>query len=951
MFRELLQAFLSFIRTRLFFLILVVSMLTCVLIYRIFDLQIVHGAEYMDSFQLLIRKQRSIPGTRGNIYDRNGNLLAYNELSNSVKIEDVFESGRDRSARINETIDRLIDIIGRNGDDVVNTLSITVEGNSYVYTVSGTSLLRFLADVYGRVTIDDLKYEERVKTAQEVMDDLCTTFGVGTWDDPENRKGFRPGEGYTKDRALKIVSIRYAMNLNSYQKYITTTVAERVSEKTVADVMENSDILQGVSIAEETARTYIDSKYFSQILGYTGKVSPEELSALQEEEPAYENNDTVGKTGIEQSMETQLQGKKGSETVFVDKVGQVIKTSEYIDPSAGANVYLTLDKDLQKACYDILEERLAGIISSKLQNIKSYTPDNKPSGSKMLIPIYDVYYAMFNNSVIDTKHFRSLEAGEAERAVYEQYEIKKERVYGEIREELEDKRTPYRLLPYEYQVYESPIVQLLYENHIINTDLIDREDETYRAWTTDETISLAEYLRYCISQNWVEVDRLPLDNQYTDSEQIFAKLINLLFDTLEESREFEKRLYKFMLNSDQITGAQVCDVLLEQGAVTLSEEEASLWERRGETAYAFMANRIRSLEITPAQLALDPCTGSIVITDVNSGDVLALVSYPSYDNNKMANGVDAAYFAKIRSDLTNPQYNYATQQRTAPGSTFKMVSATAGLMEGIISTSSQTTCTGTFESVFPSPRCWVYPGAHGSLTVAGAIRHSCNYFFYDVGYRLGVVGDVYSSDRGVEKLAKYASMFGLNEKSGIEINENEPQISDQDSVRSAIGQATNSYTTVGLARYVTTVANSGTCYDLTLIDRVTDSEGNMIIDRTPSIHGHVILDSSYWDAIHSGMRQVVENMSYYGDFDIKVAGKTGTAQESESRPNHALFVCYAPYHNPEIAVATRVAYGYTSSYAAQITKEVLAYYFGLKDSDEIVTGTAQELIGGAANAD
>ncbi|MBR5116591.1 MAG: penicillin-binding protein, partial [Lachnospiraceae bacterium] len=302
-------------------------------------------------------------------------------------------------------------------------------------------------------------------------------------------------------------------------------------------------------------------------------------------------------------------------------------------------------------------------------------------------------------------------------------------------------------------------------------------------------------------------------------------------------------------------------------------------------------------------------------------------------------------------DLTNPQYNYATQQRTAPGSTFKMVSATAGLMEGIISTSSQTTCVGIFESIFPSPRCWVYPGAHGSLTVSGAIRHSCNYFFYDVGYRLGVVGDVYSSDRGVEKLAKYATMYGLNEKSGIEINENEPQISDSDSVRSAIGQGTNSYTTVGLARYVTTVANSGTCYDLTLIDRVTDPDGNMIIDRAPSIHGHVQIDSSYWDAIHSGMRQVVENMSYYGGFDIKVAGKTGTAQESESRPNHALFVCYAPYHNPEIAVATRVAYGYTSSYAAQITKEVLAYYFGLKDSDEIVTGTAQELIGGAANAD
>ena len=111
----------------------------------------------------------------------------------------------------------------------------------------------------------------------------------------------------------------------------------------------------------------------------------------------------------------------------------------------------------------------------------------------------------------------------------------------------------------------------------------------------------------------------------------------------------------------------------------MDPDERSVWERGGESAYTFMLNRISNLDITPAQLALDPCTGSMVVTDVNTGDVLALVSYPGYNNNLMANGVDAAYYAKLRSDNSNPLYNYATQQKTAPGSTFKMVSATQAL--------------------------------------------------------------------------------------------------------------------------------------------------------------------------------------------------------------------------------------------------------------------------------
>ena len=492
---------------------------------------------------------------------------------------------------------------------------------------------------------------------------------------------------------------------------------------------------------------------------------------------------------------------------------------------------------------------------------------------------------------------------------------------------------------------------MLYSDGILDSNKVDREDETYIAWTTDEVISLYEYLHYAIASNWVDVSKLSIDNQYADSEEIYNQIINYIFNEIEIDSDFLVKLYKYMLSADMITGTQVCNILLEQEVVTLDDEELSLWNNAGETAYTFMINRITNLDITPAQLALDPCTGSMVITDVNTGDVLALVSYPGYDNNKMANGVDATYYASLRNDNSNPLYNYATQQRTAPGSTFKMVSATAGLMEGVITTDSTISCLGLYDKISPSARCWIYPSSHGALNVSGGIRNSCNYFFYEVGYRLGLVDDTYNSDVGLATLKKYADLYGLTETSGIEISESEPSVSAQDAVRSAIGQGSNSYTTVGLARYVTTVANSGTCYNLTLIDKTTDSNGNLLEEYSATVRNTIDMPSSYWNAIHTGMRQVVQDKSYYSDLSVAVAGKTGTAQESSSRPNHALFVCYAPYESPEIAIATRVAYGYTSSYAAQITKEAIEYYFGLSDEDEISDGEAQELQGGEVNAD
>jgi penicillin-binding protein 2 len=177
--------------------------------------------------------------------------------------------------------------------------------------------------------------------------------------------------------------------------------------------------------------------------------------------------------------------------------------------------------------------------------------------------------------------------------------------------------------------------------------------------------------------------------------------------------------------------------------------------------------------------------------------------------------------------------------------------------------------------------------------------------------------------------------------SGIELSEAEPQISSEDAVRSAIGQGTHSYTTAGLARYVTTVANSGSCYNLSLLDRVVDPSGNIMADYTPQLRNTITISDSIWDAVHQGMRGVVQDSTSFSDFPLSAAGKTGTAQQIRTRPNHALFVGYAPYENPKIAIATRIAYGYTSSNAAEVSKDIFKYYFNVEDTEDIITGEAE----------
>jgi penicillin-binding protein 2 len=961
LFDELKDKLKGFFTSRLTVFTVVFLLLGGILAYRCFDLQIVHGEEYLEDFVLQIEKTRDITSTRGNIFDRNGNILAYNELAYSVKIEDVFESGKKKNANLNETIMKLIRMIEKNGDRVITDFKIVLdEDGEFAYTVEGTSLLRFLADVYGKRTIGELEDQMRIATAQDVMEFLSrnssAAFAIGEREDPEDSKSeFIPGKGYTKEDWLKLVTVRYAMNLTSFRKYIGTTVATDISEKTVAVIMENSEELPGVTIVEDTIRKYVDSKYFAHVLGYTGKISSEELTQLNEElaaqgrgEEVYNINDVVGKSGIESSMETTLQGIKGYEKVIVDNTGRVISIIERQEAQAGQDVYLTIDMELTEAVYNILEQSLAGLVSDKIINAKEYKPAPNAESSDIKIPIYDVYFALFNNAVIDLKHMASEDAGEVEQEVYQAYLAYRERVYEKLIQELTEGMTPYNKLSKEYQVYQSNIVTLLNRNGVIITESVDSSDATQIAWATEEVISLNEYLKYCIARNWINVSELDLDEKYSDSEEIYNKILDYIIVMIDKNTELQKRFFKYMLLSDVINGRQVCMLLCEQKVIEIPiEDETALYAGKL-SAYQFMLNRINSIDVTPAQLALDPCNASCVISDVNTGEVLALVSYPGYDNNKMANSIDAEYYAKLNSDKSNPQYNFATQYKAAPGSTFKMISSTAGLMEGVITLKSRINCVGTFTEITPSPRCWRRSG-HGNENVTTAIRDSCNYYFFDVGYKLSTRDGAYNEAAGLNTLYEYADLYGLTEKSGVEISEASPEAANMDPVRASIGQSNSSYTAVGLTRYISTVANGGTCYNLTLLDRIMDSQGNIVREIEPDVRNEIVLPEEYWEAIHLGMRQVVEKKTYFNDLAVNVAGKTGTAEQTSSRPSHALFVCYAPYESPEIAITTRIPFGYSSDYAAKATRNIIKYYYGLAEEDELITGVADDVGGGISN--
>lgn len=335
-----------------------------------------------------------------------------------------------------------------------------------------------------------------------------------------------------------------------------------------------------------------------------------------------------------------------------------------------------------------------------------------------------------------------------------------------------------------------------------------------------------------------------------------------------------------------------------------------------------------------------------VVLDVKDGGVLASASWPTFDLSSYRQD-----YSQLVQDEAKPLFNRALLGTYAPGSTYKMVTATAALDTGLISPTDTIRCTGWMEYLDTTFRCWLYRqngGTHGEETVSDAIRDSCNIFFYTVGSQLGI-----------DTLTEYAQAYGLGRSTGIELSESAgvnagPDYSEKmgmiwypgNTLSSAIGQSDNQFTPLQICNYISTLVNGGHRYAVHLLKSVKSWDNTRLIEQYQSQECcSVPLAEESRAAILQGMAQVTESTAAVRDAfagltgqGIQVGAKTGSAQVFGQENANGLFVCFAPYDDPEVAVCVAVEKGGSGAATAVIAADILDYYF----SDEAVLERVDE---------
>lgn len=348
----------------------------------------------------------------------------------------------------------------------------------------------------------------------------------------------------------------------------------------------------------------------------------------------------------------------------------------------------------------------------------------------------------------------------------------------------------------------------------------------------------------------------------------------------------------------------------------------------------------------------DANSGAVVVLDVDSGEVLASASYPTYDINSLIGGISLKDWNALQNNSLHPMLNRVASGTYSPGSTFKMLVGMAGLMNGKITVDEKYYDPGIYPYGY-HPKCWLYTDrhmTHGWINIEGAIKGSCNCYFYEVGRRIGI-----------SEIVKYAKLFGLGQKTGIELSgevagtiagaddKSEDGLKSPwylgDTLSAAIGQSGSSYTPIQLANYIATIANGGKLNKVSLIKSVDNevagtSESLADINKYISEYTGVNfeekdlnINSEYIDAIKKGMLSVTSETggtSYivFKNSDIQVAGKTGTAQVPNGN-NNGIFVGFAPYDNPKIAVVAVIEHGGEGTYTANVVKPIMEEYFNI----------------------
>ena len=613
-----------FFNSRLLPITVVFVLLFSILVNRMFELQIVDRDNIIASGASNTIKEKDIKATRGNIYDCNGKLLAYNKLSYNIVFSETSKLSGMTNDEKNQMIHRLLYILQKQGNELSVEYYLQYEKGKLQYQVEGSSLERYQADAYSvQGGVKALTQEQKDTTPQEMYDYLIKKFEIS--------------DSYDQDTAIDILAVRYAMFINRYAKFQDIILAKNVNENTVAAIKENSELLPGVDIDQNTSRVYKKSKYFAHMLGYTGSISEEKLEELQKdgEESVYSVDDQIGISGLESTYEEYLRGTKGSKEITVDGgTSRIISEKTTKDPVAGNDLYLTIDAKLQEECYHLLEERIAGILISNINN-SMYAGTRGHSTKDIRVPIYDVYNAIIQNNIVNVERFNDDDASVLEKATLNKYKAKKKVIVRRIRQLLASGSTAdAKSISSDMNDFLDYFYKILTENSIVITESnesdssqksVDTSDATYKSYANG-SLSLSKYLQYAISQQWIDLDKLDIGNDFYSTQEIYKKLVDYGIDLLENDTTFTKMIYSYMIYHYELSGRDICLLLFDQGDIKYNAQEYTQVKHGITSSYSFLIRKIKKLEITPGQLGLDPCSGSIIVTDVNTGDVKAMVT-------------------------------------------------------------------------------------------------------------------------------------------------------------------------------------------------------------------------------------------------------------------------------------------------------------------------------------
>ena len=671
-------------RIRYNIITILVYLIGIVLLAQLFNLQIIHGAEYRETSNVRLTRESVLKADRGNIKDNTGTLLAGVEAQNTI----VLYKTKVSNQVLNDTILRLINLLSQNGDKYVDNFLMDV--NPY------------------RFKLTEEESQKKWKKANNINEDATAE---------ETFNYFKNKYEITTDNvedARKIMAIRYEISYQGYSNTKSIQIAQNISRNTLLEIKERNSDFPGVEKTEEPKRVYPLGNTASHIIGRIGRIEEEELKG---NEDTYDQNDIIGKSGIEYVFEEFLKGKNGVKQIDMDVEGTI--TNEYIakEAVAGNDVILTIDSKLQATAEQALKNNIERIANGA-----------------------------------------------------------------------------------------------------------------------------------------------------------FGKA-------------------------------------------------------------------------SPAD------AGVAVVLNVKTGEVLAMASNPDYDPSAFVNGIDENTWNYYINGDTKPLENKAISAMYSPGSTYKMVTALAGLETGAITTTDKIRDTGIYRKYNSSWKCWKISG-HGYLDVSNAIERSCNYFFYELGDRVGI-----------DTLAKYSYYLGLGHKTGIELKGEIPgvlasnEIAKQENrvwnpgetISAAIGQSYNTFTPIQMAKYVAMVANRGKKLDVTIVKSIIRPDGSEIprneyeskvsekLGLTPDNTEEMSFNETNIQAILEGMRGVTSESggtaySTFRDFDIEVGGKTGSAQTGVEGKTNAWFVGFAPFDNPEIAIVVFVRNGGSGGYTAEVARDIIAQYFGMNTS-------------------